>query len=264
VSIGTKKYGDESINKIKLTAALLTGKFAYYAGNSQPSLSAPNGYGDPTGVTGDVNRALFGGLTTLTAQYHVKGTQTLLGPLLDTTGKGLEVSQDQTNNDGIEYVFGALNTLGRHTFVVGTDNAYIEIKFEIEDVSGSDQILVGFRKNEAFQADWNDYDELAAIDMVSGDIKTSTILNNAATTNTDSGENWADGETHTLRVELKGRSVAFFLDGSPLAGVPAYRFDNAEVVLPFFLLLQDVDITKCWWKHVEVGPLSEDNSNGTA
>lgn len=265
MSIGTKKYGEESINKIKLTAALLTGKFAYYAGNSQPSISAPNGYGDPTGTTGDINRALFPGLTAMSAQYHVKGTQTLLGPLLDTTGKGLDISQDQTDNDGVEYVFGALNTLGRHTSVVGTDNAYIEITARIADVSGTDDFCIGFRKNEAFQANVDDYDEAAFVNVILGDVKVETILNNAATTTTDSGENWADDATHTIRVELKGRSVAFLLDGEALPGIPVFRFDSGEVVVPFLFFLQATTTPgKVWITKIEVGPLSEDNNDGTA
>lgn len=260
--IPTKRYGAGSINAIKFTDDVRKYGYGYYAGRTQPSCSAPNGYGDPTGTTGDINRAFFPGTFPVTTQYHVKGTQTLLAPLLDTA-EGLDVSQDQTDNDGVEHVFGTLGVRGPHVLTVGTHNGFIKIEFEIADVSGTDDCAVGFRKQEAFQANIDDYDEMAAINVISGDVKVETILNNAATTTTDSGENWADGETHTLEVQLVGRTVRYLLDDEPLPGIPTFSFDSGEVVVPFFFFLQATTSPgKVWWKHVEVGRLRAVDASG--
>ncbi len=262
--IATRHYVNGSINAIKLTDELKQGKYAWQRMDHQPSCSAPNGYGDPTGTTGDLNRALF--RYGLAAQYHVKGTQTLLAPLLDND-KGLDISQDQTDNDGVEYVFGGLGTNGPFTFTVGTDNCFIRVKFRIADVSGTDDCAVGFRKNEAMQANIDDYDEAAFLNVILGVVKAETILNNAATTTTtpSSTSAWADDATHELMVKVIGRSVSFFYDGSPCTGLPAFSFDSGEVIVPFFFFLQATTTPgKVWWKEVEVGLLKTINSTGIA
>jgi hypothetical protein len=254
MGIPTHRYGDESINAVKFTDDILEMGAGFYDGSVQPSVSALNGYGDPTGTTGDTNRAFFPGALSLAAQYHVKGTQTILGPLLDTAGKGLDVSQDQTDNDGIEYVFGTINSNSPFAWTVGTHNGFLEIRFEIADVSGTDDCAVGLRKLEAFQANFDDYDEGAFLNVISGDIKIETILNNATTTTTDTTQNWTDGETHTLRVDLIGRSVTYLIDGLPPTTTAAFTFDSGEVVVPAFFFLQATTTPgKVWWKHVKVG-----------
>jgi len=252
--IPTKRYGSDSINADKFTDEIREYGYAYYNGRVQPTVSTANGYSDPTGTTGDINRAIFhGGLGPLTSVYHVKGTQTLLAPLLDTA-EGLDVSQDQTDNDGVEHVFGTLGVRGPYAWTVGTHNGFVEIDFEIADVSGTDDCALGFRKQEAFQANIDDYDEAAFINVILGDVKVETILNGGTTTTTDSGENWTDGETHTLRVDLKGRLVEYRLDGEELPGIPDFSFDSGEVVVPFFFFLQATTTPgKVFWKHVRVG-----------
>jgi len=263
--IPTKRYGSDTINADKFTDEIREYGYAYYNGRTQPVLNDQNGYTAPTGTAGDVNNAHFHGTCPLDAVYHVKGTQTLLGPLLDTA-EGLDISQDQTDNDGVEYVFGTLGARGPYAWTVGTHNGFVEIDFEIADVSGTDDCALGLRKQEAFQASIDDYDEAAFINVILGDIKVETILNNAATTTTDSAENWLDGETHTLRVDLKGRLVEYRLDGDELPGIPDFSFDSGEVVVPFFFFLQATTTPgKVFWKHVRVGrqkAISTDNNGG--
>ena len=50
------------------------------------------------------------------------------------------------------------------------------MKFAIADVSDTDDCAFGFRKVEAYQANIDDYDEMAALNVISGDIKIETIL----------------------------------------------------------------------------------------
>lgn len=260
--VALRKLNSQAVNADKITDALRKGKYAYYSGDSQPSVSAPNGYGDPTGTTGDINRALFPGTFQLRSQYHVKGTQTLLAPLLDVTD-GLDVSQDQTDNDGVEHLFGALGAAGTFAYVVGTDNPFIRIKFKIADVSGTDDCNVGFRKSEAFQANVDDYADAFWINVNLGDILQESMVGGAATVTTDSGQNWADGEVHELEVKVIGRRGTAWLDGSPLAGVPEYNFTNALTIQPFFFFLQaTTNPGKVWWREVEIGLLKSVHESG--
>jgi hypothetical protein len=266
--IPTRKYGDGSINAIKMTEALKLGRYAYYNGDHQPRLSAANGYGDPAGTTGTLAKMVCFGQFPLIADYFALGAgQTLLGPLLSTAGLGLEVSGDQTVDEGYEFVFGTLDVRGPHTFTVGTDNAFLRMKFSIEDVSDFDEVCVGFRKKESVNATLENYDEAAFLTVPTGALKCWTILNNAATTKTDCAEAWADGETHELMVTLIGRQVGFWYDGSPISGLPAFRFDANEVIVPFFRTMLDdtgaADATSLLhWEEVEVGLLNAINSDG--
>src|SRR5260221_3943302 len=141
----------------KLHPDLLAGLYNFTRFDSQPHLSARSGFADLTGATGDIDWARY--RSGLTSHYHVKGTQTLLGTLQELTGKGLEVSQDQTAADGIEHVFGSNSTAaggpnsGAYSFTVGTDPGFsIRLKFRITAVTAVTELCAGWRKNAAFPA----------------------------------------------------------------------------------------------------------------
>jgi len=213
-----------------------------------------------TGVAGDRNAMAFGGhglVPGVVFSTHVKGTQTILAPV--TTVDGLDVgSQDQTADDGIEINLG-INRACPCGFLVGTDAFFVKAyDVVIADVSGTDDFAFGFRKAEANQANVDDYDEMAVINVIAGAIKGETILNNAATVTTDPGVAWADGAKKSLmvtcdvarRVRLYySADVAFDADlnFSPVAWTEinagtAYSFDSGEIVVPFVFFLQDTDI----------------------
>ena len=192
------------------------------------------GAGAATGTAGDRNimmtrAALY--------EYHIKGTQTILGPV--KTAVGLDISLDQTDNDGVEYTHGIL-ARGQTAYTLGTDGAVtFRVKMKIADVSGTDDLLVGFRKAEAYQASVDDYDEMAALNVILGDIKIETILNNAATTTTDTTNDWADAATKTLTVKIAAaRTVTYQIDGAAPLVTAAFTFDSGEVVVPFLFFLQ--------------------------
>lgn len=263
MSAGTEQAGpgikDRTIAPGTLRArsqslALKDGGYAFQRMSRQPILTIAAGYGDPTGVTGDVNHAHFPRLMT---SYHVKGTQTLLGPLMDVA-EGLDISQDQTDNDGVEHVFGAyLGASNPFRYVCGTSKPkFLRVKFKIADVSGTDDCAVGWRKVEAFQANIDDYDEAAWLNVILGAIKREVILNNAATVTTTLTPTWADGATHELEVRMIGRQAFFFVDGVESA-VP-FTFDSGEVLVPFFFFLQATTSPgKVWWTEVEIGDLEQ-------
>ncbi len=171
---------------------------------------------------------------------HVKATQTLLGPIwLDP---GLNITQDLTDNDGIEYFGAAVVGAGNPAqFVIGTDVAFFcRARVTIADVSGTDDFSVGFRRVEAGQANFDDYLDLAGIGLsnATGDIAIETILNNAATTTTDTTNNWADAETHTLEVRVSKAGVVTYLidDVAPLV-TAAFTFDTGDTVCPYIFLI---------------------------
>lgn len=218
--------------------------------------------GEPTGSAGDVNTMVVGPNV---FQYHSIVGQTILCPT--KTALGLNVSQDLTDNDGLEYTLGnefpadtvISSTAGgtKGTFVVGTDAPfYASLKLLLTDVSGTDDCLWGFRKAEAYNATVDDYDEMAAFNVISGDIKIETILNNAATTTTDTTDNWADTETKTLTVLCDSDgSISndgtvgkcyFFIDGlAPTAeAATRFKFDSGEIVIPFFHMLHATDVAE--------------------
>ena len=212
--------------------------------------------GNPTGTAGDVNTLQCGPYQ---LQYHVLGTQTILAP--KRTDTGLDISQDQTDNDGVEYTTGCedpANTVisdtagsSRGTFKVGTDpNFGCALKLKITDVSGTDDCTWGVRKAEAYQANVDDYDEAAFLNVILGDINIETILNGAATTTTDTTDNWADAATKTLGIIVDSDGtisqdgtvgkVYMFIDGlTPTTlATTRFKFDNAELVQPFQFFLQ--------------------------
>jgi len=172
-------------------------------------------------------------------EYHILGAgQTIVAPTLGTNG--LDISLDGADNEGVEMCLG-INARNRGVFVVGTSPAFFaRMRFVIGDVSDTDDCLFGFRKVEAYQAAVDDYDEMAAFNVISGDIYTHTILNGGGTTGTDTTNNWADAAEHELEVRVSATGVVSYkIDGvSPLAvAATAFTFDDAEVVVPFFHFL---------------------------
>lgn len=200
--------------------------------------TAASGGGAATGTGGDENLL---GMGMNTFMYHILGTQTILSPVQHASG--LNIGMDQADNDGVEITQG-ISSAAKHAFTVGTDAAFFfRCKFSIADVSGTDDCAIGFRKAEAYQANIDDYDEMAALNVISGNITIETILNAAATSATDTTDDWADAATHTLQVNVSNAGVVTFLiDGIAPTTTSAFTFDDAEVVVPFFYFLNASDV----------------------
>ena len=179
------------------------------------------------------------GLRLHVQNLHEGGTngQTILIPAANTAG--MDYSYDAADNEGVQWV-ASMNTHkgmpGVDRFTVGTDAAfYMEMEFSLADVSDADTVAFGFRKVEAFQPEnVENYDEAAYLNCNAGNIFTSTILNGASNTNTDTTQDWADGETHTFRVNVSATGVVTFeIDGADPTVTQAFTFDTGEVVTPF-------------------------------
>jgi hypothetical protein len=212
-------------------------KFTSIEFESIPVAQADGG-GAATGTGGDENNLVVDGEA---FHYHILGTQTITAPVAHADG--LNVGMDQTDNDGVEITQGITNG-SKSAFTVGTDAAfYAKCEFTITDVSGTDDCAFGFRKAEAYQANIDDYDEMAALNVISGNITVETILNNAGTSPTDTTDDWADGESHTLEVYVSAAGVVTFkIDGAAPTTTATFTFDDAEVVIPFFYFLNATDL----------------------
>ncbi len=158
------------------------------------------------------------------------------------TTTGMNYAGDQTNNDGIELVYSCTTTKGREgvdRFTVGSQAFSAEMELSIATVAGTDVGNFGFRKVEALQADLHDYDEMAGLFPISGNISIQTIINDASTVTTDTTADWADAAVHSLKVMVdKAGAVTYKIDGAAPSTTVAYSFDTGEVVTPFIHFLQ--------------------------
>lgn len=212
-------------------------QFTYEAFADNP-VTAGIGGGAATGTAGDENALL----TPYNAfEYHILGTQTITAP--SKNADGLNIGMDQTNNDGVELSQGILSN-SKHAFTIGTDDAFfLSVTIKIPDVSGTDDCAIGFRKAEAYQAAIDNYDEMAALNVISGNINIETILNNGATDTTDTTDDFADGEEHTLTVIVRSDgAVDFEIDGAVPSTTASFTFDDGEVVVPFLYFLHASDV----------------------
>jgi hypothetical protein len=155
---------------------------------------------------------------------------------LDMDASGLDISSDVVDNDGLEVAGGILGASGR-PFIIGDDPAfYFCATIYVDDVSGTDDLHIGFRRPSAFTATFDDYLDLATIGLVgaSGDIQIETIDDNAATTTTDTTDNMADDETKKFCVYVSGAGVVTYkVDGNAPTATAAFTFDDGDPVIPF-------------------------------
>jgi hypothetical protein len=182
--------------------------------------------------------------------YYAVGnsTGTMLYSMPYLSADGLEITLDADNTDGataIEFNNGT-TARSRNAYTIGTDPAFFfEATLKIDDISDLEEIFMGFRKAEAYQADPDDYDEAVGFHIgetgatvADGQINLFKILNNAATSYVDTTEtDWADAGEHTLRVEVSQQGVVtWYYDNLVPVVSSTFTFDNGEVVLPFLYL----------------------------
>jgi len=196
--------------------------------------------GAATGVTGDENVMAF---EDNIFEYHILGAgQTKLAPIL--AAGGLNVALDLGADEGLEISQG-ITARSRSAFVIGTDAFYFKATFYITDVSGTDDCAVGFRTAEAYQANIDDYNNMAALNVIAGDINIETIDDNAGTTTTDTTDNWADLASHTLAVYVDVNGVVTYtIDGAAPTTTAAFTWDDGDTVVPFLYLLHTGDFAE--------------------
>lgn len=220
----------------------------------QPVTSAVGG-GAATGVAGD-NNVLF----TSFGQYewYVIGTQTILAPKLDTFG--LNLVQDNTAGDGIELCMG-VQAIAPEAFTVGSSAAFfMTAQFKVQDVSGANPLIIGFRKAAAFNATLSSYTDFATIGIVgtAAKIETQTQLASGGVVTTDTTQTATDGAVMQLSVAVSAAgAVTYQYNWAAPTVVAAFSFAAGTVVIPFIRFTEAADITtQASCNYLEVGTVS--------
>ncbi len=214
----------------------------YYFDNFivNPVTSAVGG-GAATGVAGD-NNVLY--TQNEAYEWNVIGTQTILAPKLDTFG--LNLVQDNTAGDGIELCAGQ-TALSPLAFTVNQDPAFFfQCEFKVQDVSGANPLIIGFRKAQAFDATLSNYTDFAAIGIVgtAAKIQTETQLASGGVITTDTTQTATDGAILVLRINVDSTGVVTYqLNGSTPTVVAAFTFAVNTIVIPFIRFVEAADIT---------------------
>lgn len=210
-----------------------SGNFTFdnFANRIQPAKITD--YAEPTGAAGDENFFTTGNNT---FEYHILGTQTILAPV--QAAAGLDIGMDQTENDGVELTQG-IAAAAKHAFTIGTDAAfYLRVLLNIANVSGCDDCAVGFRLAEAYQANVDDYNDMAALNVISGAINIETIIGGAGTTTTVTTHTVDDGVDVDLTVIVGADGkVIYEIDSATPKTVAAFTLTDGIVVLPFLFFL---------------------------
>ena len=155
---------------------------------------------------------------------------------------GMDYAYDQTADDGWQWVMSDSVCKGREgidRFTIGKQAFEAELEFSLADVSGTDDCAFGFAKVDVHRAAIDDCDEMAVLNVISGNITIETILNNGSTTSTDTTDDWADGAIHKLKVLVaKDGAVTYKIDGQAPSATASFSFDSGEVVTPMMYMLQ--------------------------
>lgn len=187
-------------------------------------------------------------------EYVAKGTQTILAPR--KVAGGLDINQDQTDNDGIEITQGIIAG-SKHAYTVGDGGFFVRAKFSVATVAGTDDCAVGFRKVQAYNAAIDAYTDMAVLNVIAGAINIETILNDAATITTDTTQDIVDGATVELTVKVDSAgAVTYLIDGAAPTVTAAFTFDDGDVVVPFLFFLNAAGVAGAVvLKEWEVGAL---------
>ncbi len=207
-----------------------------------PVTSAVGG-GAATGVAGD-NNVLY----TQFGQYewNVIGTQTILAPKLDAFG--LNLVQDNTAGDGIELCMGQ-TALSPCAFTINQDAAFfLQAVFKVQDASGTNPLIIGFRKVQAFDATLSNYTDFVSIGIVGtsnpNKVELQTQLNTGGVVTTDTTQTVADGATIQFKIKVSSTGVVTYeYNYAAPTVVAAFTFDSGDVVIPFIRFTEAADIT---------------------
>ena len=259
-----------------------------FKGGAKPLLYVVSATGIPTLATTVAGQGVVFEAQTGHGYWQVFNTtdQAVL-PFL-TAGSGLNISGDLVANEALELVPGGNLANSRLAFTAGTDSDFFfKAKFKITDADGSDQFLMGFRKQEAFAVPtsflstgdgiYTDFFGVGFASAVASpnNVFTASDLNNAGSTvATDTGFNWADTLAHTLEVRVIGRKTLVLINGiaigNPIAidgdgaaitsqdtlSTPSFTFDSGDVLVPFIFLRHDTAVSEAHLlQEVEVGRL---------
>jgi hypothetical protein len=226
--------------KDSISRSLWDNKYFFDDFQTNP-ISAKVGGGAATGVAGDndvlaTSKGFY--------EYFIIGTQTTLAPVLDSYG--LNMAMTGTDGQGIELCLG-VTALSPARFIIGTDAAFFfKAQFKMQDVSGCNPLIIGFRKVAAFDATLANYTDFVSVGVV-GTASPNTIYiqtqkATAGVVQTDTTQTIADGVAVNFTVKVSAAGVVTYLvnDAAPTV-TAAYTFTTALSVIPFLRFTEASD-----------------------
>jgi hypothetical protein len=180
----------------------------------------------------------------LTLEFNPVGTQTVLVPSIISVAEGipaLDIQMTGTASLGVELCPGIVieNPLA---FKMGYEAAvFARARFSIGTVAGAATCALGFRICDAYQAALATYSDFAAINVAAGEIDIVTNKTSGGAITTDTTQDWADGETHELKVLIDSTGVVSYqIDGKTPTVQPAlpYQFTSTRYVVPFLMMIE--------------------------
>lgn len=163
---------------------------------------------------------------------------------IDMTAAGLNIANDQADNEGREVWSGYAGATGR-PFVIGTDAAFSFLtSIKVGDIDGTDTVFCGFRKLEAHNATFTSYDTYFGIGAnTSADpmvLKVIEELNGAAGALTDTTDTLQDATVLQIKVlvDSSGNATAQIDADTPGTleapdTTSAFQFDDGDLVIPY-------------------------------
>jgi hypothetical protein len=209
----------------------------------QPITAAVGG-GAATGAAGD-NNVLYSQFGQY--EWNVIGTQTILAPKMDAFGLNL-VQDAAVAGDGIELTNG-VTSMCPYAFTVGSDAAFfMQGVFKVQDASGTNPLIIGFRKVQAFDASLANYTDFVSIGIVGtsnpNKIELQTQLATGGVTTTDTTQTVADGATTQFKISVSSAGVVTYqVNGAAPTVTAAFTFANGTVVIPFIRFTEAADLT---------------------
>jgi|GEM_PF-1339598 hypothetical protein len=212
----------------------------------QNGVATALGGGASSGVTGATNLLQF---TYSDFEYNIKGTQTITAPvtaLVSETIPALNPEMDLTAGDGVEICGGILSG-SPNAYKVAAQNGkpfFFRARVGMSTPEHAIECAFGFRKQEAYQANIDDYADMAVLNVISGNIFIETIKGGAATVTTDTTDDFVPGSVVDFEVAVdEAGAVTYTINGNPVTVTAAYSFTAALFVCPFFFLLHDATNT---------------------
>jgi hypothetical protein len=241
-TVGVVEFNTESESPVGAGGFLLTDNFPF------DLICVQNDGTACSGTDTEVNLLYTGNHV---MEESIIGTATKIKP--GFTAAGLSINLDAANGEGAEYNWG-ITARSPGACTIGTDACYFLAKFTITTVAGTDDTAIGFRNDGAYAAAIDDYTDEAVLNVIAGDIKIETIDDNAGTTTTDTTDDWADGETHTLGVYISAAGVVTYtIDGAAPSTTAAHTIDDGDVVVPFIYSIQNATTTAITLLYTEFG-----------
>lgn len=176
-------------------------------------------------------------------EYNIKGTQTITAPVIASVAEGvsgLNIEMDLTADDGVEICSGIIDS-NPNAFKIGASAPFFfRTRLTMSNPLNTDDCAIGFRKQEAYQANIDDYADMAVLNVIAGNIDIETIKSGASTVTTDTTDNFTANTTIDLQVNVdENGAVEYLINGQPPTVTAAYSFTDDLFVTPFLFFLHD-------------------------